>query len=475
MGFIGRENELQQLTQTLKKKTSSFVVVKGRRRVGKSRLIEEFGKQFTRCHIFRGLAPTESTTQQSELDEFSRQISEVFGTAKATYDDWGNAFLAVAERVQTQKTLLVFDEISWMSTKDRTFLSKLKDFWDVHLKKNNQLVFVICGSAASWIDQNIMNHTGFVGRISFSLTVKEFSLWESRQFWPKNISLYEVLKVLCVTGGIPKYLEEVIVKEPAEKNIHRLCFTDGAILVNEFEQIFANTFLRESHYYVKVLEELSEGPKEIAQIQAKLGLETVGRLAEYCSELELAGFVTRDFTWKINSGEDSRLSVYRLKDNYIRFYLKYIRKNLNKIKRGQYAFKALSSLSDWNSVVGLQFENIVLNNRAALHKAVGINERDIVSENPYFQRKTQRQKGCQIDYMVQTRFGDLYVFEIKCSKTKVGAEVVEEVQNKIDALNAPKGFSYRPVLVHVNGVTKHLLEEDYFSEIVGVEALFEKA
>ncbi|HCC24711.1 MAG TPA: ATPase, partial [Holosporales bacterium] len=207
--FIGRDKELKQLTEITQKKAASFIVVRGRRRIGKSRLIEEFSKHFDNFYAFVGLAPDKAVTGKHQLEEFSRQIAQQFKTPHARYDDWSDALWAVAERVQKGKTLLFFDEISWMGSQDPTFLGKIKNLWDQHLKKNDQLVFIVCGSASAWIEKNILSSKGFVGRISFTLTLEELPLSDCNLFWPKNISSYEKLKVLAVTGGIPKYLEEI--------------------------------------------------------------------------------------------------------------------------------------------------------------------------------------------------------------------------------------------------------------------------
>lgn len=102
-----------------------------------------------------------------------------------------------------------------------------------------------------------------------------------------------------------------------------------------------------------------------------------------------------------------------------------------------------------------------------------IEKSDVIVENPYFQRKSSKQRGCQIDYLIQTRFGTLYVFEMKFSKQTIGCEVIEEVQKKIDSLSAPKGTSFRPVLIHVNGVSQTLIDEAYFAEIIDIRELFD--
>ena len=122
--------------------------------------------------------------------------------------------------------------------------------------------------------------------------------------------------------------------------------------------------------------------------------------------------------------------------------------------------------------MGLQFENMVIHNRFALRKALDICPEDIVMEGPFFQRKTKRQPGCQIDYMIQTRFGTLYICEIKFSKDKIHSEVIEEMNNKINRLKCPKFVSFRPVLIHVNGVTNDVEEADYFAKVISFEDLF---
>lgn len=353
-----------------------------------------------------------------------------------------------------------------MGSKDPTFLGKIKNLWDQYLKKNDRLIFIVCGSASAWIEKNILSSTGFVGRISYTLTLEELPLSDCNKFWPKGISAYEKLKVLSVTGGIPKYLEEIDPKLSAEGNIKNLCFTKGAFLVEEFKQIFSDLFLRESLLYKKIIELLSDGSKERSEIFNILKIDTSGRMSEYLSELELAGFISRDHTWSIKTGSDSKLSKYRLSDNYVRFYLKYIEKNLSKINRNSFNLKSLTALPEWNTIMGFQFENLVISNKHLIHQALNINPEDIVSENPFYQRKTARNPGCQIDYMIQTKFSSLYICEFKFLKREVDSSIIPEVQKKIESIKFPKGFSIRPVLIHVNGVHEDVMDSDYFSEII---------
>lgn len=473
--FIGREKELRRLEELKNKKVASFVVVRGRRRIGKTRLINEFSKGFDKFYSFVGLAPDKDASKQDQLDEFSRQMSREFHTYLANFTDWSDAFHTLGNQVQTGRVLLLFDEISWMGFEDHTFLPKIKNLWDLYLKKNDKLFFVICGSASSWIEKNIMQNTGFVGRISLTLTLHELPLSICRKFWPKNISAYEIFKILAITGGIPKYLEEINPKKSAEDNIRRLCFTAGGLLVEEFQQIFSNTFMRNSEAYIEILKVLVNGTKTAQEIVASINKSHEGRIYEYLEELKLAGFVTRDYTWNLKTTQDFKSSNFRLSDNYIRFYIKYIAKNIDKIDRGIYEHKSLTSLNEWDCIMGLQFENLVVNNYLAVQKALGIPPEDVLNANPYFQNNTSKQEGCQIDYMIQTKYNCLYICEVKYSKRQIGVEIIDEVQKKIAALSLPRGVSCRAVLIHVNGMTKDLIEEDYFANIIDFsEMLFNK-
>src|SRR5690606_7676408 len=108
-----------------------------------------------------------------------------------------------------------------------------------------------------------------------------------------------------------------------------------------------------------------------------------------------------------------------------------------------------------------------------LHKILGVNAEDIVISNPFFQRKTTRHAGCQIDYMIQNRFGTLYVCEIKFSKHPLRSDVIQEVRDKINRLSLSRNTACRPVLIHVNGVTDEVSDSDYFSDIIDFSTLLE--
>ncbi|MEI6789790.1 MAG: ATP-binding protein [Myxococcaceae bacterium] len=466
--FIGRRKELQGLSELLKKKTASLVVVKGRRRIGKSRLLQEFG-QGQRTLKFIGLPPDKETTRQKELNEFSRQLSVQTALPEVQVNSWGKLFELLATQVQNGPVVLIFDEISWMGSEDSEFLGHLKTTWDELFKRNPDLILILCGSISSWIDENILNGKGFFGRISWSIDLDPLplrdcnALLEAKGFRGSN---YEKFKILAVTGGVPWYLEQIQGHLSADDNIRRQCFTESGSLVNEFDRIFHEIFGKRDKLYREIVKTLAQGPCEYEKIVESTGYESSGRLSAYLSDLNKAGFISRDFVWSLSSGKTSKMSQFRLSDNYLRFYLKYVEPRLDAIHKGRFDEISIASLPGWDAIMALQFENLVLANRNDLLLKLGIRFEEIISDNPYFQRKTKHRLGCQIDYLVQTRYKNIYLCEIKFSKNPISKDVIAEVQEKIKRLKVPAGCAVLPVLIHVNGVSEAVLESQYFYKII---------
>ncbi|MFA6037704.1 MAG: ATP-binding protein [Legionellales bacterium] len=473
-GFIGRKRELKKLNLLLKKTTASLVVVKGRRRIGKSRLIEEFGKHH-KLYVLSGIAPTKKTTRQDQLNEFGWQLGNLIGQPAFKDNDWNDLFLRLASHTRQGPVIILLDEITWMGSKDRNFLGKLKNAWDLEFKKNPELILILCGSVSSWIEKNILSNTGFLGRISLKLTLEELPLEECNQFWDneKYICAYEKFKILSVIGGIPKYLEEIQSFLPAEENIKNLCFDTSGLLFNEFDQIFTDIFSNRSEEYKKIVLSIADNHSKYEDICKKLNVKKSGFLSQCLNELVESGFIKRDFTWKVETGKASKLSHYRISDNYLRFYLKYILPNKDKVIRGVFENVSLNALPGWECMIGLQFENLVLNNRKKIMRLLNIDANDVIYDNPYFQNKTLRQESCQVDYLIQTRFDTLYIGEIKFSKRQINMDIIPEMEEKIKRIHLSSRFSCRPVLIHVNGVTEELTHSRFFSKIIDFSDLLE--
>src|SRR3989338_7082289 len=183
--FVGREYELNLLHSLITKKTASLVLIKGRRRIGKSRLAEEFAKEYT-FYSFSGVPPHEKTSDLSEREAFHKQLTRYFKKPTLKSNDWWDMLWFLAERTKKGRVIILLDEISWMGSKDPDFLGKLKNAWDLEFSKNPELILVLCGSVSSWIEKNILSSTGFVGRRDLILNVKELPLKDINEFWGKS-------------------------------------------------------------------------------------------------------------------------------------------------------------------------------------------------------------------------------------------------------------------------------------------------
>lgn len=477
MPFVGREIELRDLKQLLDKKSASLVVIKGRRRIGKSRLIEEFakGKHFLR---FEGLAPTRSTTAQMQREEFARQIHFQLGVSGLEpIKDWGTLFTILAQNVQKDPVVILFDEITWMGSKDSTFLSKLKIIWDQYFQKNPNLILILCGSLSFWIEKNIVNSTGFVGRISLKIHLQELDLQECNTLLSKlgfKGSAQEKLGALAITGGVPWYIEQINPRLSVQENLRKLCFQPNGLFVEEFQHVFHDLFGRRLPICKKIVTALKDEAKEYKEISRDINYASGGPLSEYLEDLIISGFITEQHSWSLSSGSERKTCKYRIQDNYLRYYLKYILPHLAKIRKGLFSNISPFDMPGWEGIMGLQFENIVLYNRKEIWKSLGLRPQDILFENPYFQSQTTKQAGCQIDYMIQTRFKNLYLCEIKFSHHPISGTVISEVSKKVKALNPPKGFAVLPVLIHINGVSKIVKDENYFVNIIDFSDLLNK-
>lgn len=473
--FIGRNEELKKLKGLLNKKTASLVVIRGRRRIGKSRLAAEFASQSSSVYYrFSGLAPEQKITAQEQRNEFTLQLSQQTGLPELVLDDWTKCFMLLAEKVKTGRIIILLDEITWMATGDSTFLAKLKNVWDLYFSQNPQLILILCGSVSAWIEKNIMNSTGFVGRVSLELVLRELSLSESNELLDVlgfRRSLYEKILYLSLTGCIPWYLEQINPTISAENNIRQLCFEPNALMIKEFERVFNDLFGKRGDIYRKIVSTLAKENKDYSGLSEAIAYPKGSALTDYLAELISSGYVKQYYSWELKTGKPGKLSQYRLSDNYLRFYFRYIASKISSIEKGRYTNIHLANLAGWKTVLGLQFENLILNNRMVIIEALGIHPEEIVADDPYFQRPTKQHKGCQIDYLIETRAQTCFVCEIKFSESP-SSNVITQMENKISALSLPRGFAALPVLICFGEVSEESTLHEYFYKIISVRALF---
>jgi hypothetical protein len=475
--FIGRTAEIEQLKQLKKKNSASLVCVLGRRRIGKSALIEQFGKSFDSYLVFQGLGPDEHAGLQLQLDHFSKQLSEQTNTREQKFTNWSDAFDVLAKATNKDEVLVLFDEISWMAKGDIHYASKLKDSWDLKFKKNPKMILVLCGSVSSWIQDNILENSNFEGRISLRINLLELQLNEINLFLNKkggHFSNLEKILITSVTGGVPKYLEEILPSETAEANIMRMCFNPSGILFNDYQYIFTSVLGRRSKTLDTIIRQCLVKRYTPANLAAKLGMPLNGDFTKSLQILELSGFLSRDYCFLPN-GASTNLSMLRVKDNYLRFYLKVISPYEKLIQKGGVRLTSLKDIKNFEAMLGLQLENLVLQNRQLIHQYLGLLNNQIVSSAPYLQRKTVENKGgCQIDLLIQGNLDVFFACEIKCKKI-IGKSIAMEVKNKLKVLSLPKRSALKPILIYVGEIEDSARDylEDYFFKLIDFSDFFQ--
>jgi len=477
--FIGRKEQLEDLASLWRKRTSSIVACRGRRRIGKSTLFREFAKRTADAYFeFEGLAPNgeRKVTNADQLREFASTLARLTNTPVLHLESWNDAFSWLDRAIDdTKRTVILLDEISWMGGEDPNFPSILRNAWESLFHRHDKLVVVVCGSVSAWIKKNILGNTGFTGRFSRDYVLTELSLSECAQFWQGvggEVSSRDILDVLSVTGGVPRYLEEVDPGLPAEENIRRLCFRPEGELYQDFDAIFNPIFGEDVAFRRRILGVLVDGPANGEEISTRLGVDRNGWLAERLRELSEGGFIDSDPAINPETGKESRISRYRLRDNYTRFYLKYIEPRKALIKRGGYRFRSLSTLPEWNSVMGLQFENLIVNNAMEVAPYLGIGNATVESAAPYRNMRRGRdgkRGGCQIDLLIQTP-RTAYVVEVK-RMNRIGSDVEDEVEMKLSRLLLRKGISKRPVLVYDGELDPVVESSGYFCALVPFDRL----
>lgn len=473
--FIGREEELADLTQLWKKQTSSFVTCRGRRRIGKSSLIEEFARR-SDCRFIEiaGAAPQPKMSNADQLANFVAQLALQSDMPRnLVVANWLEAFSLLDMTIKDyERTVVLLDEVSWMGRYDANFAGTLKTAWDTRLKKHDRLIVVVCGSVSTWIAQNILENSAFAGRISLNLTLGELPLNLCARFWGEKSSrlgIKDILDVLTVTGGVPKYLEEIDSSVSADENIRRLCFTPEGALVEEFEQIFSEVFEESAPTKKAVLRALSDGPLAAGEIAERLGMERNGHLTRHLKDLETGGFVAREGGLNPETDKPLKIETYRIKDNYTRFYLHHIEPRLAAIKAGTFRFASLNELQGWSTIVGLQFENLVVSHYRELLPFLHVGRQLILSAAPYLKRGTKTREGVHVDLLLQMRSA-VYVIEVK-HQARVESSIERDMREKIARIPFAGEKSKRVALVYAGEIDAKIVEDGYFDAIVSAREL----
>lgn len=475
MDFFGREQEIGELTALWGKRSGSLVTCRGRRRIGKSTLIEVFAHRSKARFIrIEGVRPKPEYSNRTELRTFAMELAAQTHADDSVPDNWLKAFIRLDREISDkERTVVLLDEVSWLGHYDETFADLLKIAWDDYWSKHDRLIVVVCGSVSGWIRENFVDNGAFFGRRSLDMVVKELPLKECAKFWgwaADRIETREIVDVLSVTGGVPRYLKEIAPGASASANLARLAFRPNSILRSDFDEMFSDVITKLPTLSGKIVRALVGRPLSVSETAEAVGAGKGGKIGEALEQLVEAGLVASDAGKNPETGQSAREVRYRLKDNYARFYLRYIEPKKEVIDAGAYRFVSLEALDGWDVLMGLQFENLVLNHYSALIDPLHIGNSLIESAAPYLRRrKGDGEDGLQIDLLLQTKHSN-FVVEIK-RKREIGREVIDEVERKISKLSMPRGKSARPVLVY-DGVLAPIIETDgYFDALVSFRQL----
>lgn len=467
--LIGRTQECAQLEECLEDSDAQLIVVYGRRRVGKTYLINEF---FNNQFAFKVTGANEEGKDfqiQSFIEEFRRKGFTVSHDLK----EWREVFFLLRDYLESlprdEKQVVFFDEMPWLDSPGSDFLQVFEWFWNDWASTVRNLVFIVCGSAASWmVDHFDRNKGGLFNRQTCRLYLKPFSLLETEEYLlSKNIrwSRYQIAECYMIMGGIPYYLKQLSSRQSFTENIDRIFFTDHGPLWDEFDHLFKTLFVN-SEGHVKVVEKLSEKPggmtrKEIAQ-KTKIGES--GILTIILNNLSLSGFVRISTFY----GKKKKDAKYQLSDYYTAFYFRFLKDRHGKDKSFWSHASDLPSRRVWS---GLTFEQLCKDHIPQIRRKLGISGM-LTEEFVWFTKEDPELNlpGTQIDLVIDRRDQVVHLCEMKFSVNEflIDKEYDAILRNKLDAFQRKtKGRKTLLItMITTFGVRKNMYSNLVQSEVV---------
>lgn len=422
--LIGREAERQELEQSIVSNRSELVIVYGRRRIGKTYLIEQhFRHTFDFWYV--GVRNISSRTQ---LKRFGKQLTKYSGTCYKL-NDWFDAFDALEEYLETRpskgKKIVFIDEMPWMDSTRSNFIIALESFWNGWAMSRGDIMLIATGSATSWMREKLMgNKGGLHSRITRQLHLKPFSLFETEQYlqsmhiaWDR----YQILQSYMVMGGVPFYYSLLDPRLSLVQNIDRLCFKSDGKLRIEFDELY-NALFQHADRYIEVVHALSQNKNGLTNKDISKKIKCDGStLSKILKNLERCDFIER---WS-QYGNKKRDEVFRLTDFYTLFYYKFIESdNRHEEEWWSKNFDSPSVLS-W---MGTTFETVCLRHHRQIKQALGLNAIATETSNWHFRSNMPTQTpGAQIDMIIERADRIIHLCEIKFS---IGEYIISQEYEK---------------------------------------------
>lgn len=425
--MVGREEEIALFEEKYASKKSEFIAVYGRRRVGKTYLIREVFKDRVTFQL-SGIA---NATLQDQLLNFHIALQEQYPTLQVKPNSWIEAFQQLKHCIESttkKKKVIFIDELPWFDTPNSKFISALEHFWNSWASARKDIVLIVCGSAASWMINKLINNKGGLhNRVTLRLKIEPFTLNECKSFVQSkkmNLDHYQIIQLYMVFGGIPFYWDEIQKGLSATQNINAICFSKNGLLLTEFSNVFKSLFSKaEKHeLIVTALAKKSKGFTR-NEIILETKISDGGGLTTLLNELEESGFI-RKYT---PFNKKSRESLYQLSDCYTLFYLKFIKDY--QTTDTNFWLKTIDS-PKYRAWSGYAFEQVCLYHLDAIKKALGISG---IETHASSWRSNNAANGAQIDLVIDRRDQVINLCEMKFSinEFEIDKKYDAELRNKL--------------------------------------------
>lgn len=446
--LIGREKEQKELRAALDSEQSEFIAVYGRRRVGKTYLIREtFHYQFAFQHTGILDAPL-----KEQLKEFRQSLYDVGMKKSAMPKTWNDAFHLLENWLSQQsegKKVVFIDELPWMDTTRSNFIRALDHFWNGWATMRKDIVLIVCGSATSWIIENIvMNYGGLHNRLTKKIHLHPFTLHECELYCNDQHLGYKrnlILEAYMALGGIPYYWSFMKKGLSVAQNFDHIFFSEDGELANEYDALYASLF-KNPTIHIAIINTLST--KKIGMLRKEIlskGKLTDNQLfSKALKELEQCGFI-RKYTC---IGKSAKNAMYQLMDNYTLFYFQFIKSNKN---GDTHYWTSMYNSTLHNTWAGLAFERVCLQHIEQIKQGLGFS--GVIST-----AHSWTGANAQIDLLIDRNDNIINVCEMKYSKGKYALDDTEisKMQNRVNCFMKESNTSKS---IHLTMITSYGLTE----------------
>lgn len=450
--FVGRKRELQLLNKCSKEKNSHFTVIYGRRRIGKTALIEKYcaGKK---AFNYTALKTSKSKQIKNFLLDFSKFANDPL-IASAPYHSWREVFELVLKHLPKGKTIFVLDEFQWMCKSDLSLISIIQLIWDKHWQKKNNIHLILCGSSTSFMLDEVLSHKSpLFGRRTQTIELAPLIPSEAKKMLNVKNNYETTLYLMCL-GAIPGYLLLIDKNLSFEQNINRLAFCKNGYFIDELKYVLSDQLKQPTTYY-KILWYLCLKPHSHKELSELTGISS-GSMSYYLDRLKALRIIEE--YRPILLADTAKTVQFRITDEYIRFYFNFIKPNLQVIAKNEskYIFDRITS-KKWDAFCGIAFERFCFRNIESIIDRLKIDS-VYTKYGPYWHKKSARYgPGVQIDMVIERRDKMSMIIECKWSEKKIGYGIFTELSDKCSKYPNSKKHKLRKVAIASCGVTNNLI------------------